>query len=455
MESTQKEILGNSTFNQNQSDNWQSYTNSPEKQQRLHRRTLFIVVLAQILGGAGLAAGITIGALLAQDMLGTDNFAGIPSALFTLGSAGAAFLIGQLSQRYGRRIGLSIGFLAGGIGAVGVVLAAVISNVLLLFVSLFIYGAGSASNLQARYAGTDLAKPSHRAKAISIILMSTTFGAVAGPNLVGVMGRFAESIGVPPLAGTFILAAVAFILAGLVLIAFLRPDPFLVAKVIVRTQNENQQAGMEEKHKQVSNKRKIAVGATVMILTHVVMVAIMTMTPIHMQHHGHGLGEVGLVIGIHIAAMYLPSLITGILVDKWGTTAMAYASGVTLLLSGVMAALVPADSMVLLIIALALLGLGWNFGLISGTAIIVDATPAVTRAKTQGSIDVLIALTGASGGALSGMVVSNFSYAILTISGGVLSLLLIPVVIWSRRLGTKHRKKILLSEHQKSLDKDV
>ncbi len=453
MNNTQKDMSENSTLPQNQADIWQTYSDSPEKRQQLQRRTLFIVVLAQIFGGAGLAAGITIGALLAQDMLGTDSFAGVPSALFTLGSAAAALLIGRLSQRFGRRVGLATGFLTGGIGAVGVVLAAVVPSIPLLFVSLFIYGAGTASNLQARYAGTDLAKPTQRAKAISIILTSTTFGAVAGPNLVDVMGRFAVSIGVPPLAGPFLLAAAAFILAGLVLLVFLRPDPFIVAKAIARA---HQQSGVEEEQPQANNNRKIVVGATVMILTHVVMVAIMTMTPVHMKHHGHGLGEVGLVISIHIAAMFLPSLITGVLVDKWGRTVMAYASGVTLLLSGLMAAWVPADSMVLLIIALALLGLGWNFGLISGTAIIVDATPTATRAKSQGSIDVLIALTGASGGALSGMVVTNFSYASLSLAGGILSLLLIPVVIWSlRRPRAELRNENLPFGHQKSIDRDV
>lgn len=450
MENSQKVISDNIALPKNQIDIWQTYSQSPKKQQRLQQRTLFIVVLAQILGGAGLAAGITIGALLAQDMLGNDSFAGVPSALFTLGSAGAAFLIGQLSQRFGRRIGLATGFLAGGIGAVGVVVSAVISSIPLLFVSLFIYGAGSASNLQARYAGTDLAKPSQRAKAISIILMSTTFGAVAGPNLVNVMGHFAVSIGVPPLAGTFILAAVSFILAGLVLLAFLRPDPFLVAKAIAGAQHANQQPSVEQVQPLANNNRKIVVGATIMILTHVVMVAIMTMTPVHMKHHGHGLGEVGLVISIHIAAMYLPSPITGILVDKWGRTVMAYASGVTLLLSGLIAAWVPADSMVLLILALALLGLGWNFGLISGTAIIVDATAVATRAKIQGSIDVMIALMGAVGGALSGMVVTNFSYASLSLAGGILSILLIPIVIWSRRSPrTGQRKDNLPIENQK------
>jgi MFS family permease len=130
--------------------------------------------------------------------------------------------------------------------------------------------------------------------------------------------------------------------------------------------------------------------------------------------------------------MYLPSLVTGVLVDKLGRTAMAIASGTTFLLAGLIAAFAPEDSMVLLIIALSLLGLGWNFGLISGTALIVDSTETSTRARTQGTLDVLIALSGAAGGALSGVIVVGSSYLTLSLTGGILSLLLIPVVIWSR-----------------------
>ncbi|MFM1654643.1 MFS transporter [Brevibacillus sp. B_LB10_24] len=410
-----------------------SYIDTPKMQERLYKRTLVIVVISQIFGGAGLAAGVTVGALLAQEMLGTDSFAGLPAALLTLGSALAAWLIGRLSQRHGRRFGLAAGFLTGGAGAVGVILAAVDRNILLLFVSLFLYGAGTASNLQARYAGTDLAKPSQRATAVSIAMVSTTFGAVAGPNLVDGMGRFAESIGVPALAGPFILGAAAFTLAGLVLLVFLRPDPMLLAKAIAEAQRTDQsQTTGKTANIPAINSRGIIVGATVMILTQIVMVAIMTMTPVHMKHHGHGLGEVGLVIGIHIGAMYLPSLVTGILVDKVGRIAMSFVSGAVLLAAGILAAAAPADSLLLLITALALLGLGWNLGLISGTALIVDATHPSTRAKTQGTIDVLIALAGASGGALSGMVVAQTSYATLSLAGGVLSLLLIPVGIWLR-----------------------
>ncbi|MGE1104966.1 MFS transporter [Bacillus wiedmannii] len=403
-----------------------------EQQQKLYKRTLIIVSISQMFGGAGLAAGITVGALLAQQMLGTDAYAGLPAAMFTMGSAVAAFFVGKLSQKHGRRIGLSAGFIVGGLGAIGVVGAALTNSIILLLVSLLIYGAGTATNLQARYAGTDLANKKQRATAISITMVMTTFGAVAGPNLVGVMGRFAHSIGIPELAGPFILSAAAFILAGLVLFVMLRPDPLLIANMIETYKQEHIYKGQPVIEEATENKRGITVGAIVMILTQIVMVAIMTMTPVHMGHHGHGLSAVGLVIGFHVGAMYLPSLVTGMLIDKIGRTTMSIAGGVILLAAGVIAAIAPSDSLILLIVALSLLGLGWNLGLISGTAQIVDATIPSTRAKTQGKIDVFIALAGASGGAMSGMVVANSSYAALSLAGGVLAFMLIPVVIWAR-----------------------
>ncbi|PHA32099.1 MFS transporter [Bacillus wiedmannii] len=403
-----------------------------EEQRKLYNRTLLIVSISQMFGGAGLAAGITVGALLAQQMLGTDAYAGLPAAMFTMGSAVAAFFVGKLSQKHGRRIGLAGGFIVGGLGAIGVVVAALTNSIILLLVSLLIYGAGTATNLQARYAGTDLANKKQRATAISITMVMTTFGAVAGPNLVGVMGRFAHSIGIPELAGPFILSAAAFILAGLVLFVMLRPDPLLIANMIETYKQEHTYKGQTVTEEATENKRGITVGAIVMILTQIVMVAIMTMTPVHMGHHGHGLSAVGLVIGFHVGAMYLPSLVTGMLIDKIGRTTMSIAGGVILLAAGVIAAIAPSDSLILLIVALSLLGLGWNLGLISGTAQIVDATIPSTRAKTQGKIDVFIALAGASGGAMSGMVVANSSYAALSLAGGVLAFMLIPVVIWAR-----------------------
>lgn len=416
----------------NISSSIEHYVHSTEAQQQLYKRTLFIVILSQTFGGAGLAAGITVGALIAQQMLGTESFAGLPSALFTLGSALAAFTVGRFSQRFGRRYGLSFGFIAGSIGAIGVVMAANIESIILLFLSLFIYGAGTSTNLQARYAGTDLAGPKQRATAISIAMVATTFGAVAGPNLVTPTGYIAEAIGMPALSGPFMLAAVAYLLAGLTFFFFLKPDPLVVAKAIALAQEKNASAA-DANHSfshATGNRIGIFIGAMVLILSQVVMVAIMTMTPVHMKAAGCGLQVIGMVISLHVAAMFLPSLVTGMLVDKIGRPLMAAVSGVTLAISGVLAAYTPGDAILSMTIALILLGLGWNFGLISGTAIIIDSTTIHNRAKIQGSVDVWVAIAGSAGGLSSGIIVAMTSFSFLGFLGAYLSLLIIPLILW-------------------------
>lgn len=413
-----------------------------EEIEKLYKRTLKIVVISQTFGGAGLAAGITVGALIAQDMLGSTSYAGLPAALFTLGSALAAYLVGRISQQLGRRLGLSFGFLAGAIGALGVIIATVIQNAWLLFFALFIYGAGTSTNLQVRYAGADLAKPKQRATAISIAMVATTLGAVFGPNMVTPMGKVAQMFNIPPLAGPFILAALAYSLAGMTLFFFLKPDPFLVAKTLDAQRKQKRASATSESEIEFDGtpeRSGAIVGALVLVLSHIVMVAIMTMTPVHMQEHGTGLTAVGVVIGLHIAAMYLPSIITGRLVDAIGRSKMVIASGITLAISGLMAAYAPGGSLFWMAFALILLGLGWNFGLISGTAIIVDSTTMGNRAKTQGAADVFVALGGTAGSLLSGVIVAQSSYAVLGFLGTYLSLLLFPLIYWTRK--QKSRQK--------------
>ncbi|RAS91023.1 MFS transporter (plasmid) [Priestia endophytica] len=371
----------------------QGYIDSPEKQTQLYKKTLIVVILAQMFGGAGITAGITVGALLVQDMLGTESVAGLQAAVSTIGSAGTALIIGRLSQRFGRRAGIAFGFFAGGIGAISVVIATLINSLLLFFVSLFIYGAGTTTNLLARYAGTDLATDKQRGTAVSLAMVSTTIGAVVSPNLVDIMGGFAHSIGVPILVGPFILAAVSLTLSGLIVLIFLRPEPLIVSTAIANAKEKNGTLHTKLNVERTTiNKKGMVIGTTIMVLTQFVMIAIMTMTPVNMKHHNYGLKEIGLVMGFHIGAMYFPSIFTGPLVDKFGRTVIAIASGVTLIASGILAAFTPPNSTLFLICMLILLGVGWNLDLISGTTLLVDATPPAIRAKTQGSVEVLYAL---------------------------------------------------------------
>ncbi len=398
----------------------------------LYRRTIRVLLTSQILAGAGLAAGITVGALLAEDMVGSTGSAGLPAALFTLGSAAAAMSVGRLSQRSGRRPGLALGYAVGAIGGLGVVLAAAIDSVPLLFVSLFFYGSGTATNLQARYAGADLAPAERRGRAVSTVLVATTLGAVLGPNLVEPMGAVAEAIGVRALAGPFMLATVAYGLAAIAVLVLLRPDPLQVARS-VGVSTDAPSASATPPDEPAKSMATVRLAASAMVLTQLVMVAIMTMTPVHMRDHGHSIGAAGLVISIHVAAMFLPSPLTGQLVDRVGRRPVLAAAGVTLLSAGLLAAVAPPESMGLLIVALALLGLGWNFGLVGGTALVTDAVPLAQRARTQGTVDLAVALSGATGGMASGFVVASSSYAALSFAGGLLALALIPALLVERR----------------------
>ncbi len=417
----------------------------------VQRRTLRVLVLAQVLSGAGLAAGITVGALLARDMLGSTSLAGLPAALFTVGAAGAALLVGRLSQRSGRRAGLAAGYLAGALGALGVVLAAVRDDVVLLFAALLVYGAGSATSLQARYAGADLAAPDRRGRAVSTVLVATTLGAVAGPNLVGVTGEVAAAWGIPPLAGPFLLAALAYTAAGVVLGVLLRPDPLLLAQrldaetapaVVVRGPADGDAANPVDVDDGPppagSVRRTVLLAGTVMVMTMAVMAAVMTMTPIHMQAHDHTLTATGLVIAVHVGMMFLPAPLSGWLVDRFGSAVVASAAAVTLLLTGIVASLAPPSSVAWLAVALGLLGLGWSLGIVSGTAMLASSLPAATRARTQGSVDLAVALAGAAGGMGSGFVVASTSYAVLALGGGLLALALLPVIaLGARRLAPR------------------
>ncbi len=171
-----------------------------------------------------------------------------------------------------------------------------------------------------------------------------------------------------------------------------------------------------------------------MVLTQLVMIAIMTMTPVHLTDHGHSTQATGLVIGLHVGAMFLPSP-----ADRSARGPGRPAAGwpplraVTLAAAGGLAALAPPPAVgPALATALALLGLGWNIGLVSGTAMVTDSASGA-HASTQGLVDVGMSIAGATGGAVSGLVVAGLGYPVLAVAGGVLALAVIPLTARAAR----------------------
>ncbi|MFK4065517.1 MFS transporter [Streptomyces sp. NPDC029674] len=403
----------------------------------VQKRTLTVLLVSQVLSGVGLAAGVTVAGLLAGQMLHNTSLSGLPIALLTAGSAGAAVVIGRVSQRLGRRPGLAAGYLTGAVGGAGVVVAAALGSPALLFVSLFLYGAGTTSNLQARYAGADLAAPHQRARATSTVIVATTAGGIAGPLLATPAGHLATALHLPELTGLFLFSTVAFTLAALTLLIWLRPDPLVLARTLpAASAPEGAPAGSPAR-----SGPGLLVGVVVLVLSQLVMVAVMTMTPIHMHAHGFGTAASGLVIALHTGSMYLPSPLAGRLVDRFGATAMSVVTAGTLLAAGVTAALAPGHSFALITVALVLLGVGWNFGLVTGTAIVTDSTPLATRAKVQGLVDVAIAVAGAVGGLASGIVAAATSYPILAVLCGALAFVAAPAAIAAQRTAERASRK--------------
>nr|BEK71074.1 MFS transporter [Kitasatospora purpeofusca] len=408
------------------------------------RRILAVLVASQLVSGAGLTAGIVVGALLAEQMLGSTGLAGIPTALFTGGSMLGAFAIGRLCQRRGRRPGLGAGYAIGALGSVGVVAAVALDQVVLLLPSLLVYGAGTATNLLARYAGADLAAPHRRARALSRVLLAATLGAVAGPNLVPLTGDIARAWGIPPLAGPFLLAALGYTAAAVLLTALLRPDPLHLARArlpaadapgTVRGTDSGSAADPVRKREGPPRGLGVATGLWIMLLGQLPKVALMTMTPVHLAANGHGTGTIGLVVSLHIAAMFLPSPLTGLVTDRLGALPVAAASGALLCAAALLAAAAPGDSVPLLAVALTLAGIAWNLGLVSGTAVITAALPPGHGANTQGLADVGLAVAGSTGALLSGLAVTAGGYTTLALACALTALLVTPLALRAARAG--------------------
>jgi MFS family permease len=376
-----------------------------------------------------------VGALLAASVWDSTALAGVPAVIMTVGASIAALVIAGISQRSGRRVGLAAGYGAGAIGAVGIVIGAWQEIPVLMLVSFLVYGAGSAANLQARFAGADLAPAHTRARAMSTVLMATTLGAVLGPLLSPVSGQVVEGWGLPALLGPFVVALVAYAIGAAILAVALRPDPLLTARAHQATAasgTQTQPAVLE------GWRGRVAAAIAIMVVAQGVMVGVMTMTPIHLKQHHHALGAIGVVIAAHVAAMYLPSPLSGWLVDKYGAALVANCAGTALILAGVIAAIANPDALAGSVVSLVLLGLGWSLAMVAGSALLTEWAPRDLRTRLQGRSDALTTLAGASGAGMAGVVMSWQGYSALAWIAAVLAAAMIPaaVLVRTRRADT-------------------
>ena len=402
---------------------------------RVQRRTVWVLMASQAMGGVGISAGIAVSALLAEDILGSASLAGLPQTGQVLGAAVAAFLLARVMGSRGRRAGLVLGYGAGVAGAALCVLAGIAHSFPLLLLGTLSMGAASAASSQARFAGTDLAGAEQRGRSLSLVVWATTIGAVLGPNLAGPGAALARAVGVPDLTGAFLFAAVAVALSTLCLAVFLRPDPLLLAREMARSRGEADQAPvtLTRVWSVLRVRPRAAAALASMAAAHAVMVSVMVMTPLHMRHGGAELHIIGLVISLHVLGMFAFAPLVGWTADRMGRAAVLTAGGVALLGAVLLAGTAPAGESARLTAGLFLLGLGWSCCLLAGSALLVDTTPLAERPGVQGVADLVAGLFAAGAGLLAGVVVAQWGYGTLNAGAGVLALVVLGAAALERR----------------------
>lgn len=415
----------------------------PSSVAAVQRRTLRLLFVTQIVGAVGVAIGISVGGLLTAKIAGT-RLSGLAQSAAVVGGALLALPVTRVTDRHGRRRGLVIAYATGAVGALLVVVGASADQLVLLFAGLLLFGGGTTANLQARYAATDLAPPERRGRHLSLIVWATTLGAVAAPLLAPLADRFTAGWGLAELTGPFVVSAVAFTVGGLALGALLRPDPLRTARAhagSAGTPAPGRATGVRAALPVLAGNRPARLAVAAVAVGHLVMVGVMSMTPVHLGHHhppDRVLGVVGIVLSAHIAGMYALAPLVGMLTDRYGARVVIGVAVAVLAAACVTAAGAGADT-TWLTVGLTLLGVGWSGTMVAGSTLLSAAVPLAARPAAQGLSDLLMGLAGAAAGAVSGFVVAAHGYRAL---GYAAALAAVPLAYWTFRPGREHDMRL-------------
>jgi MFS family permease len=394
------------------------------------RRVTRVLVAGQLVGAAGLASATVVGAFVVQDILGPSTpWGGVASATFTLGAALMSVVLAQVMAGATRRRGLAVGYGAAVVGGLVAGLGAQRRSLPVFLAGLVVYGGGQAANYLARYAATDLAPPERRGAAMSRILFASTFGAVLGPLLVRPAEWAGEEwFGWRRYTGPWVFAAAFFVVAALNVALRLRPDPLDVLRATEGAHGRGASDPVDAVDARRATRGALALlgrvegarrGAVAMVISQATMVAVMTMTPVHLKSHGHEAVSPW-VVSLHIAGMFAFSPLVGAAVDRRGRRWGVLVAAALLVAANVLAS-VAGDGHLLLFPSLWLLGVGWNFGLIAGSSMLVDAVPAQERVRVQGAADLMMSLCGATAGFASGFIRAAVGFRVLALLALVLA----------------------------------
>jgi MFS family permease len=404
---------------------------------RVQRRTIGVLAGAQVVSGMGTSVAFAFSALVVHELSGSTALSGLAGTAVVLGAALFALPTARAAGKGGRRAGLSLAYGVALLGSVIAVTAIALGLWPLLLAGLLLLGAGTAGNLSARYAATDLAPPGHAARHLSWVVWAATIGAVAGPNLAEPAAELGARLGLSAEAGPFAAAGLTFALAGVILNIWLRPDPLVLARSLSVPTLDGHGAPVSASTRAAWAALKVVPAARRALLaiavSHTAMVSIMSMTPVHLDEGHASLTIIGIVISIHVAGMYTLAPLIGSLADRVGKPQVLIL-GMLLLLAAAGTAGMGGHNVPTVTTGLFLLGVGWSCGLIAGSSMLSEALSVDLRPVVQGFSDLVMNVCGAGGALLAGAVMGLTSYG--TLSGLVAAMVVLTALSLFRGSGT-------------------
>jgi MFS family permease len=381
------------------------------------RRNTILLSASLAANSAMLQLSAAVATLTVVLVVGVRGLVGLGPAI-VLGT-GALFALpaGRAMDRFGRVPVLITGFALGVLGGLLAAAGAGFDLAFPVLIGLVCVGAASATALLARTAAGDMYPPSRRARGISFVLFGAVFGAILGPAVFS-----------PLLAGKDLdadalvlpwLAASAFMLVGLVLVASVRPDPSRIARMLGAadgSRDDSAAAPLSE----IVRRPGVLPSMLAAIASFAVMVGIMTLTGVVVVDQGHPARVVFPIIGAHVIGMYALVIVIGGLIDRIGRI-RALVSGLLLMAASAIN-LLWVTSIAAFACTLFALGIGWSFSFVAATAQLADCTKPSERGRLLGFNDLLAGLTGAGLTLLGGYALDAIGVAALGVGGLLLVL---------------------------------
>lgn len=383
--------------------------------QRTERLNVAILVIAQTLFMVAAITVMTLSGLVGRALGPDPALATLPIAMMMLGSVVSTLPASLYMKHVGRRTGFILGCLAGGVGGGLLAFAAVAWQSFWLFCAgNLLLGLYQGFAMYYRFAAADVASPAFRPRAISFVMAGGVVAAFAGPwNASAASGWIAAA----PSGGPYLVIAL-LALAAIGLLAFLRVPPA----------GEPKAGDPQRPMGEIARSRRFIVAVLAAASGYAIMILVMTATPLAMRSLGYSMSDVAFIMQWHVLGMFAPSFFTGSLIVRFGHSRILLAGCVLLAASALTAPL--GTSMPLFWIALVLLGVGWNFLFIGGSALLATSHSEAERGKVQGINDLLIFSLVALGSLLSGTLLHVAGWAVLNLAMLPLIMLVSAGALW-------------------------